>query len=65
MSTDKNGGLRTVTAAELGQDMAHMRVNGALGYEQPFGDLPVRQTPGDKLRDLVFALGEQEFLLRL
>jgi hypothetical protein len=63
-ATDKDGSLGTVTAAELGKDVAHVRVDGALGDEQPFGDLPVRQAPGDQLCDLVFALGEREFLLR-
>ena len=60
-ATDKNGGLGTVTAAELGQDVAHVCVDGALGDEEPFGDLPVRQAPGDQLCDLLFALGEREF----
>src|SRR5215469_2335404 len=60
----KDGGLGTVTAAELGQDVTHMGVDGALGDEEPLGDLLVRQAPGDQLSDLVFALSEREFLLR-
>jgi hypothetical protein len=63
-ATGKDGGLGTVTAAELGQDVTHMGVDGALGDEEPLGDLLVRQAPGDQLSDLVFALSEREFLLR-
>ena len=64
-ATHKDSSLGTVTAAELGQDVAHVRINGALGYEQPLGNLPVCQAPGDKLRDLMFALGERDVLLRV
>jgi len=45
--TGKDGGLGTVTAAELGQDVTHMGVDGALGDEEPLGDLLVRQAPRD------------------
>jgi hypothetical protein len=62
-ATGKDGGLGTVTAAELGQDVTHMGVDGALGDEEPLGDLLVRQAPGDQLSDLVFALSKWEFLL--
>ena len=63
-ATGKDGGLGTVTAAELGQDVTYVGVDGPLGDKEPFGDLLVRQAPGDQLSDLVFALSEREFLLR-
>ena len=62
-ATGKDGGLGTVTAAELGQDVTHMGVDGPLGDKEPLGDLLIRQAPGDQLSDLAFALSEREFLL--
>src|SRR5690242_17845443 len=55
--------LGAVAAAELGQDVAHVGVDGALGDEQPVGDLAVGQARGDQLGDLVFAVGERQVLL--
>jgi hypothetical protein len=63
MGTDKGGGLGAVAAAELGQDVAHMSIYGALGDEEPLGDLPVRQALGDQPCNLVFAPDERKFLL--
>jgi hypothetical protein len=62
--TDNGGDLGAVAAAELGQDVTHVRVDGAVGDEQPLGDLPVRQTPCDQLRDLTLTRSEQQILLR-
>jgi hypothetical protein len=63
MGTDKGGGLGTVAAAEIGQDVAHMSIYGALGDEEPLSDLPVRQALGDQPCNLVFAPGQRKFLL--
>jgi hypothetical protein len=44
--------------------VTHVCVDGALGDEQPLGDLPVRQTPGNQLRDLNLTRSERQILLR-
>src|SRR5690606_29940718 len=43
---------------ELGQDVLHVGVHGALGDDQPLGDLPVGQPAGDEHRHLALAGGE-------
>ena len=49
------GDLRARVEAELGEDALDVRINGALGDDQLFGNLAVGATLGNTHRDLAFA----------
>jgi hypothetical protein len=51
--------MRPAGAAELGQNMPDVSVDGPLGDEQPCADLPVGQAACDQFSDLAFAPGQQ------
>src|SRR3712207_2752351 len=42
------GGFGAVVGAELGEDLADVELDGALGDEEPLGDLLVAQPPRDE-----------------
>src|ERR1700684_444164 len=45
--------------AQLGEDVLDVRVDRALGEEEPPGDLPVAEAVGDQAGDLPLAPGER------
>src|SRR5215471_402439 len=53
------GQLRTGREAQLGEDVLDVRIDRALGQEQPLGDLPVAESLRDERGDLLLPPGER------
>lgn len=51
--------MRAVPDAELAEDVRHVRLHRRLTEVEPACDLRVRQSRGELLEDLAFAVGEQ------
>src|SRR5690349_2367366 len=52
---EPQGDLTAVRQCQFGEDVLYVVLGGALGKDQPFGDLPVREPLPHELGDLVLA----------
>src|SRR5439155_7913684 len=55
-------GMRSRVCLELGEDVAHVALDGLLADEEPAGDVGVRHSVGEGLEDLPLAGGEHLLL---
>ena len=56
----QSSGLAAIRGAEFGQDVLDVGLDGTRGDEEGFGDLLVRQAPGQQREDLPLARGQTE-----
>src|SRR5262247_4733044 len=58
VGANRPGELAAIGDAKLAEDLAQVVLDGAGADEQPGGDLPVGQVPGDQPGDLLLLRGE-------